>query len=262
MGHTGGESVRRLPHIAQGFTLNSDAAMTRCESCIIGKHPRQAHPSSQSPPASRFLELIHSDVCGPIPVVTLHHKCYFIIFLDDHTGLLALQLLVTKDQALEAWQSVRAKWETRSGLPVVAFRSDNGGEFLNEVFAADLKAAGIKHQLSTPYAHQQNGRAEHVLRTIEGRMYAMLNHAWLPRNLWGEAALTAAYLFNHTESRALPAGKTPYEMLHKVKPDLSHIRMFGARCFTRIPSELQQKLGPKSCEAIFMGYAPGVVVTR
>ncbi|KAG1879346.1 hypothetical protein C8R48DRAFT_576564, partial [Suillus tomentosus] len=83
MGHTGGESVRRLPHIAHGVAIDSNVAMSRCESCIIGKHPRQPHPTSQSPPASRFLELIHSDLCGPIPVITPHHKRYFIIFLDD-----------------------------------------------------------------------------------------------------------------------------------------------------------------------------------
>ncbi|KAG1873256.1 hypothetical protein C8R48DRAFT_550611, partial [Suillus tomentosus] len=83
MGHTGGESVRRLPHIAQGFSLDSNETMSRCESCIISKHPRQPHPTSESPPASHFLELIHSDICGPFPVETPHHKQYFIIFLDD-----------------------------------------------------------------------------------------------------------------------------------------------------------------------------------
>jgi len=108
MGHMGGESVRRLPHITQGFSLDSNEAMSRCESCIIGKHPCQPHPSSESPPASHFLELIHSDVCGPFPVETPHHKRYFIIFLDDHTGILDLQLLATKDQALDAWRTVRA----------------------------------------------------------------------------------------------------------------------------------------------------------
>jgi len=72
-------------------------------------------------------------------------------------------------------------------------------------------------QLSAPYAHQQNGKAERVICTIEGRMYAMLDHAHLPHNLWGEAALCAAYLFNCTESCSLEPGKTPYEMLHGVE---------------------------------------------
>jgi hypothetical protein len=93
-------------------------------------------------------------------------------------------------------------------------------------------------------------------------MYAMLDHAKQSRALWGEAALTAAYLFNRSESRALPPGITPYEALHGLKPDLSHLRVFGARCFARIPAELQVKLGPHSREAVFMGYPPGVKAWR
>lgn len=95
-------------------------------------------------------------------------------------------------------------------------------------------------------------------------MYAMLDHAKLSPTLWGEAALTAVYLFNHSELRSLPAGFTPYEMLHGSKPDVSHLCMFGARCFACIPPELQQKMGPRSlaCEATFMGYPPGVKVYR
>jgi len=215
-----------------------------------------------SPPASHFLELVHSDLCGPIPTETPHGKKYFIVFLDDHTNILDLQLLVTKDQVLNAWQLVHARWENMSGHRVKVFRSDNGGEFLSTAFTKALELAGIERQLSAPYAHQQNGKAERVLRTVEGRMYAMLNHARLPQSLWGEAALCAAYLFNRSESHALVPGKTPYEMLHALKPDVSHLRIFGSRCFARIPLELQEKMGPHSREAVFMGYPPGVKAWR
>ena len=262
MGHPGGQSVRRLPTFASGVTLDPSQSLSRCESCVMGKHPQKPFPSSSEPRASQFLALVHSDVCGPLPVQTPHGKRYFIIFLDDHTNLLDIQLLSSKDQALDAWRLVRARWENMSGKRVQVFRSDNGGEFLNGAFSADLAAAGIARQLSAPYAHQQNGKAERVIRTIEGRMYAMLDFAHLPRTLWGEAALTAGYLFNRSESRALPPGKTPYEMLHGQQPDLSHLRVFGSRCFTRISLELQEKLGPRSCEAYFMGYPPGVKAWR
>jgi hypothetical protein len=100
------------------------------------------------------------------------------------------------------------------------------------------------------------------MHMIEGRMYAMLDFTHLPMALWGEAALTAAYLFNHTELCALPTGKTPYEMLHGLQPNLAHLHVFGAQCFARIPPELQHKLGLKSHEAIFLGYPPGVKAWR
>ncbi|KAG2071909.1 copia protein, partial [Suillus decipiens] len=83
---------------------------------------------------------------------------------------------------------------------------------------------------------------------------AMLDHTCLPCNLWGEAALCAAYLFNCTESCSLDPGKTPYEMLHGVKPDIAHLQVFSTHCFVHIPAELQKKLGLRSHEAVFMGY--------
>jgi hypothetical protein len=49
---------------------------------------------------------------------------------------LDLQLLASKDQALEAWRSLCARWENLSGHRVKVFRSDNGDEFINEVFTA------------------------------------------------------------------------------------------------------------------------------
>ncbi|KAG1802325.1 uncharacterized protein BJ212DRAFT_1286065 [Suillus subaureus] len=59
-------------------------------------------------------------------------------------------------------------------------------------------------------------------------MYAMLDHAHLPYNLWGKAALCAGYLFNHSKSHALEPSTTSFEMLHGKKPDISHLQVFGA----------------------------------
>jgi hypothetical protein len=185
-------------------------------------------------------------------------KHHFIIFLDDHTHLLNLQLLASKDQALEAWEIIRKHWENQSGRRVKVFRSDNGGEFIGAAFTQALTSAGITHQLPAPYAHQQNGKAERAIRTVEGRLFAMLEAADLPVTLWGEAALTACYLWNRSETSTLPPGVTPYEMLNGRKPDLAHLRVFGAKCFARIPTELQTKGGPHSRPAIFMGYPEGV----
>jgi hypothetical protein len=170
------------------------------------------------PSTTKMLQLIHSDLCGPFPIQTPHGKVHFIIFLDDFSNLLNLQLLATKDQALAAWEIVKANWENHTGLTVKVFRSDNGGEFLNAEFTTALQDAGIERQLAAPYAHQQNGKAERAIRTIEGRMFAMLETAQLPMQLWGEASLTAAYLWNRSESNALPPGITPYELVNGHKP--------------------------------------------
>jgi len=95
-------------------------------------------------------------------------------------------------------------------------------------FTQALEGCGIQRQLASPYAHQQNRKAECAIRTLEGQAFTMLEAVDLPSNLWGEAVLTAAYLWNCTESVSLPPGITPYELVNSTKPDLSHIQIFGS----------------------------------
>ena len=51
--------------------------------------------------------------------------------------------------------------------------------------------------------------------------------------------------------------KTPYECLFGKKPDLSHLRVLGCKCYVHIPNSNRQKLDQKSYEAIFIGYPDG-----
>ncbi|GJW37109.1 hypothetical protein Tco_0060029 [Tanacetum coccineum] len=50
--------------------------------------------------------------------------------------------------------------------------------------------------------------------------------------------------------------KTPYELVHDKKPDLSFFRVFGALCYLINDSEDLEKLQPTADIGIFVGYAP------
>ncbi|KAG1830941.1 hypothetical protein DFJ58DRAFT_634901, partial [Suillus subalutaceus] len=71
--------------IAKGVMVTDAMPLQQCESCIIAKHPRRPYPPSTEPKATQMLDLIHSDLCGPFPVITPHGKLHFIVFLDDYT---------------------------------------------------------------------------------------------------------------------------------------------------------------------------------
>lgn len=90
-----------------------------------------------------MLDLIHSDLCGAFPVRTPHAKLYFVMFLDDHTHLLNVQLLATKDQALDTWWIIKSLWENHAEHKVKVFRSDNGGEFIRAEFTKALEEMGL-----------------------------------------------------------------------------------------------------------------------
>ncbi|GKC27366.1 retrovirus-related pol polyprotein from transposon TNT 1-94 [Tanacetum coccineum] len=70
-----------------------------------------------------------------------------------------------------------------------------------------------------------------------------------------EAVAIACY----TQNRSLIClchEKTPYELLHDKKPDLSYLHVFGALCYPTNDSEDLGKLKAKANVGIFIGYSP------
>ena len=57
------------------------------------------------------MELIHSDVCGPLKVRTHSGALYFVTFIDDYSRKVWAFLLKTKDQVLEVFKHFQAMVE-------------------------------------------------------------------------------------------------------------------------------------------------------
>ncbi|GJW61769.1 putative ribonuclease H-like domain-containing protein [Tanacetum coccineum] len=73
--------------------------------------------------------------------------------------------------------------------------------------------------------------------------------------LWVEAIATACY----TQNRSLihtRHNKTPYELVHYKKPDLTFLQVFGALCYPTNDSEDLGKFQAKADIGNFIGYAP------
>ncbi|GKE23641.1 retrovirus-related pol polyprotein from transposon TNT 1-94 [Tanacetum coccineum] len=99
-------------------------------------------------------------------------------------------------------------------------RTDNGTEFVNQVLTQYYESVGIFHQTSVPRTPQQNGIVERWNRTLVEAARTMLIFSKAPMFLWAEAVATACY----TQNRSLihtRHNKTPYELVHDKKPDLT-----------------------------------------
>lgn len=79
----------------------------------------------------------------------------------------------------------------------------------------------------------------------------MLWTSQVPLGFWPEAVRCATYLKNRTSALH---GKTPFEAFHGVPPNLSHLRIFGCRCYAYVEKESRQKFDPHTAECIFLGY--------
>ncbi|GJS50639.1 retrovirus-related pol polyprotein from transposon TNT 1-94, partial [Tanacetum coccineum] len=108
--------------------------------------------------------------------------------------------------------------------------------FVNQTLRDYYESVGISHETSIARTPQQNGVVERRNRTLFEATRTMLIYAKAQLFLWAKAVATACYTQNHSIVR-LRHGKTPYELLHDKKPDLSYIHVFGALCYPTNDSE-------------------------
>ena len=76
----------------------------------------------------------------------------------------------------------------------------------------------------------------------------------VPKFLWGEAVMTAAYLMNRMPSRVL-GYKTPLECLTGETKYVVPPKVFGCVCFVKDYRPSVGKLDPKALKCVFMGYS-------
>ncbi|GKE15120.1 retrovirus-related pol polyprotein from transposon TNT 1-94, partial [Tanacetum coccineum] len=133
--------------------------------------------------------------------------------------------------------------------------TDNGTEFVNKDLTAYYKRVSIFHQKTVPRTPRQNGVVERWNRTLVEATRTMLIFSKAPMFLWAKAVATACYTQNQSLIHTLH-NKTPYELVHDKKPDLTFFHVFGALCYPTNDSEDLEKLQPTADIGIFVGYAP------
>ena len=108
-----------------------------------------------------------------------------------------------------------------------------------------------------PHMHQQNGRAERFIRTVMDKAQTMRLDACLPQNWWEFAVDCATHVYNCTPIQHHD-WKMPFENLKHMKPDVTHLHVFGCGAYVFFPEEVRvNKLNPKSKLMTFLGYPQG-----
>ncbi|GAB2299566.1 hypothetical protein Dimus_038569 [Dionaea muscipula] len=163
--------------------------------------------------------------------------------------------LSSKDQTYDKFVSLVRKMERQTGHQLVTIRSDHGTEFKNSNFISFCHEHGVVHNFSTPRTPQQNGVVERKNRTLEDMARTMLIASNLPKYFWAEAVSTACYIINRVMIRPI-LKKTPYELFKGRKPNITHFRTFGSKCF--VHNNGKDNLGKfdaRSDEGTFLGYS-------
>ncbi|GKV47387.1 hypothetical protein SLEP1_g54294 [Rubroshorea leprosula] len=227
-----------------------------CEACTLGKHNRLPFVARKNWRARKPLELVHSNVYGPMSVTSTGNNRYFLTFIDDFTIKIWVYLLQIKFEVLSCFKKFKAHVERQSGHCIQILRTDGGGEYTSNEFHEYCGEQGIQHQVTCPYTPQHNGVVERKNRTIMDMVKSILKAKGMPNSFWGEAVSCSVYLLNRSPTRSLQ-NVTPVEAWNGFNPSVKHLKVFGSIAFTHVPAQTRTKLDDRGEKTIFVGYTRG-----
>lgn len=197
-----------------------------CKQCQLVKMTKSSF-KSKNYVSKEILEIVYTDLCGPIEIQSYKGDKYSMLFVDDYSRMMSVMFLKQKSNVLQMfkWYLARVEKETRKSLKCL--RSDRGGEFTSNEFEMFCKDRGIKRQTSTPRTPPQNGIAERRNRSIMDCARTLMMEKNVALKYWREAVSTAVYTLNRVQVKK-GTYSTPFELWYGYPPNVNILRYLGA----------------------------------
>eukprot|EP00253_Pinus_taeda_P024505 PITA_24505 len=176
-------------------------------------------------------------------------------------GQLVKALIPKSDNQSEIWHR-RMEHLHYKALPMVQrmvtrfpkIRMEQDGVCKGCALVPRFLEARINKELIAPYNSQQNGIAKRKIRIIMEAARAMIYDQEMPMFLWAEACNTNVYVQKRSPHRVLE-DVTPEMLFTGVKPNVSHLRIFGSLVYVHVPTKKRTKLEPLFERGVFVGYS-------
>ena len=167
-GHIGMDATRAAltKDYVKGVLLKGPFVRDHCIPCIVGKSPQISY-SYHGNRATKIAELLHMDICGPFPVQAPRGKKYFFSILNDRSNWGFTFGLKLKSDAFTRYLTMEAFLERSNSVVVLSVRCGGELELTAGRMGDHLASKGIVVQCTVSYAHQQNGKSERYIRTLE-----------------------------------------------------------------------------------------------
>ena len=205
-----------------------------CHTCQVNKIGRHTKtPLEQLPPVTDRFSTIHVDLVGPIP--QSEGKNMLLTMVDRATGWPEAVPISQSGPAANAPTCAKIlinTWIARFGVPSRII-SDNGPQFVSLLWKEIARRMGYRHNFTTAYHPQSNGKVERFHKTLKQQLRCRLRG----RTDW-VAQLPFALLGTRTLCNS-DTGVAPCELVYGQKLDLP-------------PLNLQQK-EPIGDESQFVG---------
>ena len=166
-----------------------------CKNCQIGKM-RKTSFKSKNYQSKDILEIVHTDLCGPIGVESYTGEKIFILFVDEYSRMMIVMYLREKLEAFEKFKCYLERVEKEIEKRLKFLRSDRGGEFISNKFNKFFIERGIKRHVSTPGTPEKNRIAERRYRSIMDCARTLMIEKNISLRYWKEAINIAVHTLN------------------------------------------------------------------
>ena len=126
--------------------------MPICDKCLARKATRL--PFGKAKRVTFPLQLIHSDICGPMNVRARHCAHYIITSIDDFTKYGCVYLISHKSEELECFKRYNRLVENQLNVIINALRTNREREYLYGLFKNYCDDKGIVRQITIPFTPQ------------------------------------------------------------------------------------------------------------
>ncbi len=254
LGHVSFSKLKFLceNELLDGAPKRLEAENFKCAICLEFKMNNVPFKDDREK-ATEILQIVHTDVNGPHSLGYCGEQ-YFVTFIDDFSKLVKVYCIKSKSEVYNCLVEYVNLVENLTGKRIKELRCDNGTEYINKRVDEFVKNRGIYLRSCVPYVHELNGTAERYNRTLMDRARCLLAEAKVARRFWPKCVTAAAYLTNRTLGNTV-VKKTPFEIFFNKKPDVTNLKLYGCRMFTRVPDARRKtKWDRKADCGILLGY--------
>ena len=131
-----------------------------CDARALGKFHRVEFLVNPDKKKRDVLELVHTNLCGPMKTRSLGGAYYFSLFIDDYAGFTWVYFFKKKSNTFEYFKEFRRMVEKKTSKCITILCSDQGGECKKACVLKYCKDNGIQQRFTVPHSPQQNGVAE------------------------------------------------------------------------------------------------------
>ncbi|EYC15836.1 hypothetical protein Y032_0035g2992 [Ancylostoma ceylanicum] len=196
------------------MSLDVSNLVKSCPLCQLRKNPsayRTSEPLDRFEIPKRPWQRLHSDVVGPLPLTLTGNK-FIIVFVDAFSKFIIAEPI--PDQKATTTADIFVNRVVSRFGPPETLVTDQGSNYVSDVFRNTLKTLNISHKTSTPYHHESNGQVERANRTIEELISIAVDQK---NDQWDNVIHLMTHAYNSSENSSTKY--SPHFVIHGREPN-------------------------------------------